>query len=59
MTTPEKRPFRDQADASTEVMYKCSTCGNMYPVDQPHCDICGHDCTKDTCRIIKVSNVDF
>jgi hypothetical protein len=59
MTNPSNHEFRDQAEASTEKSYKCSTCGNMYPITQAHCEVCGHDCTTDTCRIIGASNVGF
>jgi hypothetical protein len=31
----------------------------MFPVDQASCEVCGHDCTKDTCRIVKSSNEGF
>jgi hypothetical protein len=47
------------ADAGTEAEYKCSTCGNMYPVANAECDVCGHRCSEDTCQIIKVSNQDY
>ena len=43
----------------TEREYKCSTCGNMYPVSDANCDVCGHRCSEDTCQIIRVSNQDY
>jgi hypothetical protein len=50
---------KDLLDATTETSYKCPSCGNMFPVAQVSCDVCGHDCTADTCRIVKVSNEDY
>ncbi len=43
----------------TEAEYKCSTCGNMYPITNAACDVCGHQCSEDTCQIIRVSNQDY
>lgn len=46
-------------DVGTEAEYKCSTCGNMYPITNERCDVCGHACSEDTCQIIKTSNQDY
>ena len=57
---PEKKPTKTLiGDAGTEAEYKCSTCGNMYPITTERCDVCGHACSEDTCRIIRVSNQDY
>ena len=45
----------DRLAFSTERDFKCSTCGNMYPISQSECDVCGHHCTQDTCMIIDTS----
>lgn len=39
--------------------FKCSICGNMFPVGQENCDVCGHHCTPEDCRVLQASNEGF
>ena len=36
--------------------FKCSKCGNMFPISQETCEICGHHCTENDCRVMQASN---
>lgn len=36
--------------------FKCSQCGNMYPVSQETCEVCGHRCTVEGCRVLEASD---
>lgn len=49
-------------EASTELDFKCSRCGGMFPTegeDQSKCPFCGFDCADGTCRILTGSKEDF
>lgn len=59
MPHPKYRPAKDLLEATTVQSFKCPECGNMYPVEQGKCGVCGHDCTKDTCQILNTSNQDY
>jgi hypothetical protein len=49
----------DRLAFSTERDFKCSQCGNMYPVGQSDCDVCGNHCTESTCMVIDSSSEGF
>lgn len=42
--------------ATTEREFKCANCGNMFPVAQATCDVCGFHCNPDACRVVEASN---
>lgn len=51
-----ERERSDLLSTTTDASYKCAQCGNMYPVDQENCDVCGYECSQDACQIVQVSN---
>lgn len=46
----------DLLTATTAKSFKCSKCGNMYPVSQETCDVCGHRCTVEGCMVLEASD---
>ena len=59
-----QKDFRDNTQGdrlafSTDRDFKCSKCGNMYPMAQSTCDVCGNRCTESTCDIVNASSEDF
>jgi predicted amidophosphoribosyltransferase len=46
----------DLLTLTTSKSFKCSQCGNMYPVTQERCEVCGHSCTSESCRVVEASN---
>lgn len=46
----------DLLTPTTSRSFKCSHCGNMYPVSQGLCEVCGHRCTPEDCRVVDASN---
>lgn len=53
----------DRTTASTERAFKCSKCGNTIDLDtgmnEATCDVCGHQCTMQTCQVLWVSEEGF
>ena len=49
----------DLLDQTTVRSFKCSQCGNMYPVGMAECDICGNHCSESTCMVLDSSREDF
>ncbi len=46
----------DLLTPTTSQSFKCTRCGNMYPVSQETCDVCGNHCTPESCRVVEASN---
>lgn len=46
----------DLKTPTTSRSYKCSKCGNMFPVSQETCEVCGHRCSESDCRVMQASN---
>jgi recombinational DNA repair protein RecR len=49
----------DRLAFATDKSFKCSQCGNMYPVGMSECDICGNHCSESTCMVLDSSREDF
>ncbi|MNK75091.1 hypothetical protein D3C87_946260 [compost metagenome] len=46
----------DLLTTTSSTSFKCSVCGNMFPVSQETCEVCGHHCTINDCRVMQASN---
>lgn len=47
---------------SAEESFRCPTCGMMFPTndnDEGDCPVDGTHCTRDSCKVLDASNVDF
>jgi hypothetical protein len=49
----------DRLASATTQSYKCSKCGNMYPLSQSDCDVCGFHCDQSSCDVVAGSTEDF
>lgn len=50
---------QDLLGATEERDYKCARCGNMFPVGQTMCEVCGLDCRESACQIVHASDEGF
>ena len=46
----------DLLTPTTSKSFKCSKCGNMFPISQETCEVCGHRCSLEGCRVVQASN---
>ena len=47
---------------SSEEMFRCPRCGNMFPTEsreEAECPVCGTVCTRDKCLALNASNGDY
>jgi len=49
----------DLLTPTTSKSFKCAKCGNMFPMSQETCEVCGHRCSVEGCRIVEASNEGF
>lgn len=47
---------------TTEEVFRCPRCGEMYPTDgkdEGTCPVCGTHCTREKCKVLHASNEGF